>query len=348
MKRARLAPLASLPALDDYVPPWLGEAVDLDGSVLYVRRTPAMVAGAEPALYVHGLGGSSLNWTDLAYLMAGRLDGEAIDLPGFGNSDPAPRYTVPAVAQRVARWIEASGRGPVHLVGNSFGGAVAVRVAGTRPDLVRTLTLVSPAMPFMDPRRSEHGRIVPLLLLPGVERLAAKRLAAITPETLTREVIRACFADPDRISQQRLEEAIVEVQRRFEAPWYIRAYLRTLRGLVGSFVRAYLPGSNSLWRIAARIQAPTLVLTGRQDRIIDIRVSPAVAKIIPNSRLLMLEGVGHVAQMETPLVVAQAMTALLDEVAAERSRVVEVQARTGGLAPRLAIMPESATGGMAT
>lgn len=350
MKRARLAPVDALPTLDGYVPPWPGESVELDGSALYTRRTPATAAGAEPALYVHGLGGSSLNWTDLAYLMAGRLDGVSIDLPGFGNSDPAPRYTVSAVAQRVARFVEASGRGPVHLVGNSFGGAVAVRVAGTRPDLVRTLTLVSPAMPFMDPRRSAHGRIVPLLYLPGVERLAARRLADITPETLAREVIQACFADPDRISAKRLEEAIIEVQRRFEAPWYVRAYLRTLRGLVGSFLRAYLPGSNSLWRIAGQIQAPTLVMTGRQDRIIDVRVAPTVAKIIPDSRLLMLDGVGHVAQMETPLVVAQAMTALLDDVAADQpsARQVQVHARPGGLAPRLAIVTEPSAGGMAT
>ncbi len=116
---------------------------------------------------MHGLGGSSKNWTDLAYLLAGRLDAEALDLPGFGHSGPAPNYTIAALADRVIRWIEYSGRGPVHLFGNSLGGAVSVRVAGLRPDLVRTLTLISPAMPFLDPRRSVQSRLVPLLLVPG-------------------------------------------------------------------------------------------------------------------------------------------------------------------------------------
>src|SRR5918998_912571 len=77
-----------------------------------------------------------------------RLDGQAIDLPGFGRSDPARNCSIAAFADRVARWIEHADRGPVHLFGNSLGGAVAVPVAGCRPGLVRTLTLVSPAMPF--------------------------------------------------------------------------------------------------------------------------------------------------------------------------------------------------------
>ena len=322
MKRAALVPDGVLPALsavDGIVPQWPGEAVPLDGSVTYVRRTPPRKDGAEPALYVHGLGGSSLNWTDLGYLLADRLDAEAIDLPGFGFSDPAKRYTIPAMADRVIRWIEASGRGPVHLFGNSLGGAVTVRVAGSRPDLIRTLTLISPAMPFINPRRSLQSRLLPLLLVPRGDRLAARRLASIAPEALAEQVIAACYADPGMLPPERLAEATDELRRRYEAPWYLNAYLRTLRGLVGSFVQSWLSGPNSMWRIAARITAPTLVITGRQDRLVDIRVAPAVAKLIPDSRLLILDRVGHVAQMERPDLVARAAVAMLDEVAAQLS-----------------------------
>ncbi|GFJ89885.1 hypothetical protein Prum_035270 [Phytohabitans rumicis] len=165
MKRALLGADDLFP-LDRVPPPWPGRSVLVDGSATYVRDTPGTAPGAEPALYVHGLGGSSTNWTDLAGLLSDRLDGQAIDLPGFGRSEPARRYTVAALADRVIRWIEHSDRGPVHLFGNSLGGAISVRVAGTRPDLVRTLTLVSPAMPFLDPRRSTQARVLPLLALP--------------------------------------------------------------------------------------------------------------------------------------------------------------------------------------
>lgn len=323
MKRAGLVPEASLPALQGLETAWPGEAVRLGGSVTYVRRRPATSAVAEPALYIHGLGGSSLNWADLSYLLADRLDGEAIDLPGFGLSDPGRSYTIPTMADRVIRWIELSNRGPVHLLGNSLGGAITVRVAGTRPDLVRTLTLVSPAMPFMDPRRSLQSRLLPLLVLPRAERWASRKLATISPEALAAQVIAACFAEPHLLPPARMAEAVEEVRRRYEAPWYVDAYLRTLRGLVGSFVRSYLPGPNSMWRVAERITAPTLVITGRQDRLVDVRVAPAVARLIPDSRLLVLDRVGHVAQMERPVVVARAVAAMLDEVAAARPTVVE-------------------------
>jgi pimeloyl-ACP methyl ester carboxylesterase len=83
---------------------------------------------------------------------------------------------------------------------------------------------------------------------------------------------------------------------------------------VGSFLRSYFPGPNSQWRVAARICAPTLVITGRQDRLVDVRVAPAVAKLIPDSRLMVLDRVGHVAQMERPDMVARAVLAMLDEV----------------------------------
>ena len=98
------------------------------------------------------------------------------------------------------------------------------------------------------------------------------------------------------------------------------AYVRTLRGLVGSFLRAYLPGSGSLWRIAARIQAPTLVIGGALDRLVDVRVAPQVARTVPDSRLLMLNGVGHVAQMEVPEIVARAVVAMLNEAVADVAR----------------------------
>jgi pimeloyl-ACP methyl ester carboxylesterase len=314
VKRARLAAEREVVLPDPLPPPWPGESVAVDGLRTYVRPTPPRGPATEPALYLHGLGGSASNWTDLAYLLAGRFEGEAIDLPGFGHSDPARRYTVAAFAERAVRWIEFRGRGPVHLVGNSMGGAVAVRVAGMRPDLVRTLTLISPAMPFLDPRRTAQGRFVPFAMLPHAARLAAWRLASIPPDDLARIVIDACVADVATIPAQRLAEARTEIERRYSVPWYTDAYVRSLRGLVTAFLRAYLPGSGSLWRIARQIQAPTLVIGGNRDKLVDVRVAPQVARVVPDSRLLMLGEVGHVAMLERPVLVARAVLGMLDEV----------------------------------
>ncbi|HEV7712142.1 MAG TPA: alpha/beta hydrolase [Asanoa sp.] len=306
---------------DRVPPPWPGRMAVIDGEQIFVRDTPATRPDAEPALYVHGLGGSSHNWTDLSGLLADRLDGQAIDLPGFGRSEPTKQYTLKAFADRMIRFIEVGGRGPVHLFGNSLGGAVVIRVAGLRPDLVRTLTLVSPAMPFLDPRRSLQGPVVPLLALPRADLLAAWMMGRLAPEEMAEQVIAACFNDVTRVSEQRRREAIEEIRVRYEATHYADAYVRSLRGLVSSFLRAYLPGANSMWKIAAQITAPTLVIGGRQDRLVDIRVAPQVAKAIPDSRLLILDGVGHVAQMEVPRIVARGVAALLDEYERERTTV---------------------------
>lgn len=313
MKRARLAPESELNVPETLPEPWPGERVTIDGTRTYIRRTPPRAANAEPALYVHGLGGSSNNWIDLASLMADRWDGEAIDLPGFGLSDPGRRYSIAALADRVIRYLELHGRGPTHLVGNSLGGSVTVRVAGLRPDLVRSLTLVSPAMPFLDPRRSAQGRLAPFTLLPYAHLLAARRMAAVPVDDMFKMVVAACFADPDGLPEQRRIDARKEIEMRYSVPHYPAAYVGCLRGLVTSFLRAYLPGAGSLWSIAKRITAPTLVIGGIHDQLVDIRVPAQVAKTIPDSRLLMLGNAGHVAQIERPQIVARAIIGMLDE-----------------------------------
>jgi len=295
-------------------PPWPPRKVRIDGAMLHVRDTPPTTASAEPAVYVHGLGGSSQNFTDVAALLADRFDGQALDLPGFGYSDPSRRYSIPAFADRLIKYLEHADRGPVHLVGNSLGGSISVRVAGLRPDLIRTLTLISPAMPFLDPRRTAQGPVLPLLALPRAERLFAWGMARLTVEEMAEQVLGACFGDASKVHQQRRAEAIEEIRLRYTVEHYPRAYLGTLRGLVSSFLRAYLPGVNSQWRLAARIAAPTLVIGGLNDKLVDPRVPVQVAKAIPDSRLLVLPGVGHVAQMEEPRIVARAIVGLLDDV----------------------------------
>jgi pimeloyl-ACP methyl ester carboxylesterase len=282
--------------------------------MLHVRDTPATGPGAEPAVYVHGLGGSSQNFTDVAGLLADRFDAQAVDLPGFGYSDPSPRYSIPAFASTLVGYLEHDGRGPVHLVGNSLGGSIAVRVAALRPDLVRTLTLISPAMPFLDPRRTAQGPVLPLLALPLADRLLAWGMARLTVEEMADQVLAACFGDASRVSAQRRAEAMEEIKLRYTVAHYPKAYLGTLRGLVSSFLRAYLPGENSQWRLAARVQAPTLVVGGLTDKLVDPRVPIQVARAIPDSRLLILPGVGHVAQMEVPRLVARAIVGMLDDV----------------------------------
>jgi pimeloyl-ACP methyl ester carboxylesterase len=310
-RRARLSD-AELPPLDQSIPPWPGQPVRLPSAELYVRRTPpAPGSAAEPALYVHGLGGASTNWTDLAALLSTRLAGEAPDLPGFGRSGPplGRNYSLTAQARAIVELLEQRGRGPVHLFGNSMGGAISVLVAATRPDLVRTLTLVSPAMPDLRPRRGSDPAI-PLMLMPGMDRLVAQRLRRMSPEARVRALLALCYADPGRVPPNRVAEAAAEVRIRNGQPWAMDALSRALRGLVAAYLT---PGARSLWRLAGRITAPTLVVWGTEDRLVNVALAPRTALAIPDSRLLVLPDIGHTAQLEDPLTVARAVVALHDD-----------------------------------
>jgi pimeloyl-ACP methyl ester carboxylesterase len=312
VNQASLAPETALPPESGVLPPpWPGRLVEIDGYATYVRDTPGTSTDAEPAVYVHGLGGSGQNWTDLSGLVAGRLSGQAIDLPGFGRSDAPPNggYRQSALAARVARVIEHADRGPVHLFGNSLGGAVVVRLAATRPDLVRTLTLVSPAMPFIQPR-SAHARMLPVLMVPRARRAVEERVRLVPPEQLAHGILSICFADMSRVAPQRMAEAVAEATARQEVPWAAEAYTNTLRGLAASYL---VPGWRSLWWLARRITAPTLVVWGQQDRLVDVGLAPRTVAAIPDSRLLLLDGVGHTAQLEVPRILARAVLAFLDE-----------------------------------
>jgi pimeloyl-ACP methyl ester carboxylesterase len=302
--------------------PWRGP-VSADGGT---AGEPPADAPRERALYVHGLGGASTNWTDLAGLLAVRFDGYALDLPGFGLSAPPSRYSMQRHVRAVVdvlEWIVARpgpGQGePVHLVGNSLGGLVSVWVAARRPDLVATLTLISAAMPvYRVP--AAFDRVITLVLLPGVPALAERRLAGVRPEERVRGLIQMCFGDPRRVPPQRLEEAVEEMRQRDEQPWAGQALTRSLRGLMTSYLRM---GRANAWRMARSVQAPSLVVWGDRDRLVDPLLAPRLAAALPDSRLQVLAGVGHLAMLEAPEPTARAVLALAEDVASGTEATAE-------------------------
>ncbi|MDP9394501.1 MAG: alpha/beta fold hydrolase [Actinomycetota bacterium] len=285
----------------DVLPPWRGHQLDAGPFRLHVRRAGPAATDADVAVLVHGLGGASTNWTDLMGELRDRLDLWAPDLPGFGRSDPPPGgdYRPAAHADAVAALIEAVGA-PVHLVGNSLGGAVVTRVAALRPELVRTLTLVSPAFPTYRPRRTNIH--LPAIAVPGVGEVLMRRFARVPAEHRVAASLRAMYADPAVVPPQRVAEAVAELERRSGLGHADLAVLASLRGLLAEQLR---PGETSPWRLARRVHAPTLVIHGDRDGIIPLPTGRRVARTIPGSRLVVLPRCGHVAQMERPREVAR-------------------------------------------
>ena len=86
----------------------------------------------------------------------------------------------------------------MHLIGNSLGGAVCVKVAATRPDLIKTLTLISPALPDLRPRLDLVR--FPVVGLPRLgPRLIRQYQAALPPERRVAAVIATCYSNPGAV-----------------------------------------------------------------------------------------------------------------------------------------------------
>lgn len=262
--------------------------------------------GPVPAVLIHGLGGSALNWVTLMDRLDGHVTSLALDLPGFGMSPPprdgdySPRGHARTVAAAIEEWrTRRDVTGPVHVMGNSMGGAVAVQLVASRPDLVSGLTLVSPALPFT--RVGRGNAHLPVIAVPGVGESLIRRYAAVPVEQRVQATLDACTTDPGRIPDGLRDALVAETAERDAMPYATDAFLRSLRGLLATFAD---PGPRRPWRLAREIAKPVLAVYGEDDTLVDPRGASRAAREFPDAEVVLLDDCGHVAQMEHPDVVA--------------------------------------------
>ena len=247
-------------------------------------------------------------------LLAGRVDSEAVDLPGFGHSPPpAEGYRLGTHARAVIGQLEDSGRRPGAPVRQLARRRRVDAGRRDRPDLVRTLTLVSPALPDLRPNAGQR---------PAPAAAAAARASPRSPGgALAAQDARSSAPAPCSSSATATPPAYRRAARS-RRPWTRSA------GAAGWPTRATrsrarcAAWSAPTWRAApARLGGrrpgcgADAARLGRPDRLVDVALAPRAADTIPDSRLLVLADVGHVAQMERPDLVARAFLGLLDEVA---------------------------------
>jgi pimeloyl-ACP methyl ester carboxylesterase len=325
-----------------------------NGQRVYVRETttqlpgaaglvPPLSAEAEPVgpsrvLCVHGMTGDATNWTDFMADLAPDFDCTAVDLPGSGFSPP-PRstrgYSITAQAATVIKLIEALNTGPVHLVGNSMGGCVTLRVSARRPDLVKTLTLVSAALPDRRPHRSTVH--FPVLAVPVLGERLVRKFGRIPPENRMAGVIQTCYYDPTAVHPVRFALAAEELRRRDGLGYDAASIVHAARTLVAETFR---PHRFSLWHAATRVTAPTLVLFGSHDRLVSPLLAETAQRAFRNATIQVMPQTGHIAQMERPALVASMFREMV-----ERTQDLgnEAALSAPGMAPGSQGMPDSPT-----
>ena len=175
-----------------------------------MRRTPLRGSGPhEPAVLVHGLGGNSLNWVDLA---------DGTGRPARLRVGRPPRVRREWATGRRGlfdRGAHPCGRGDDRGVVPGRAGAPVRQLDGwarsrcrwpaRRADLVRTLCLISPALPDLRPRRTSAH--IPVMAVPGVGNALFDRYLRVGSDRRVRATFELCFADPSRLHPQRLAEA---------------------------------------------------------------------------------------------------------------------------------------------
>lgn len=244
-----------------------------------------------PVVMIHGFGGDKETWLLMAPWLR-RRPLLVIDLPGHGGSTIVARgqATPAAMGRAIVGALDACGLDRVHLCGNSMGGGIALWIARNHPARVASLTLVASVAPEL--AESELTRALARgenLLIPGAD--DADRFMRLVVEK------------PPKVP--RAVQRYVAARRAAARPVLEEMF----RGWVEAAPEAALP------RDLEAIEQPTLIIHGRCDRIIAVDTARKVASSVPNSTLRVLDGIGHVPQLEAPRRVAALVRAHLDAVA---------------------------------
>jgi pimeloyl-ACP methyl ester carboxylesterase len=255
------------------------------------RRVSTLTMGDGPdVVCVHGLGATKASFFDAAAaLTRAGYRVHALDLPGFGGSSKpiAAPYSARWFADTVVEVMDALDVDRAHLVGNSMGGRVAIEVGLRAPERVAGLALLCPAVAFI--RRGWHP----------VVRLLRPELGLL-PHSLGRARVArqfwGMFADSDQIDPSVADVVVDEFQRVYASAGARLAFMTSARNI-------YLDrpfGRGGFYPRLSELESPAMFVWGACDRIIPPGFMRHVAKWLPGAEQIVLEGCGHVPQVERP------------------------------------------------
>lgn len=258
----------------------------------------------ETVLLLHGLAGSSLTWRAVMPALSRDFDVIAPDLLGHGESaKPMGDYSLGAFASGLRDFLAALDVPRATILGQSFGGGVAMQLAYQHPELCDRLVLVSSGG-----LGREVSWLLRLLTLPGAEHLMPlifPRLVASRGGDVGRLLGHVGVRAPNLAEMWRAYASLAGAENR-------KAFVRTIRGVIE-------PGGqtvSALDRLYLASHLPTLIVWGDRDPIIPVRHAQTAHEAIPGSRLAILEGVGHFPHVEAPEQFLSVLTDFLESTTA--------------------------------
>ena len=266
-----------------------------------------VVVGGETAVLLHSSAGSGAQWRSLSTQLADRFAVLAPDLYGYGASEPWPGRAAMTLADEVAplETLLARRPGPVHLVGHSYGGAVALRLALQSPARLRSLTLIEP---------------VAFHLLRGGD--AAQRALYAEVGALADGVAGALGSGAYWCAMERFVDYWNGAGAFNQMPLDRRRDLSRRIGSVALNFTAVMaePVARAAYR---QIRVPTLLLAGAASPPTTRRIVALLAQTLPHARKQVVGGAGHMLPLTHRGAVEAAITEhLTGQAGRSRDRLV--------------------------
>ncbi|MFQ5737712.1 MAG: alpha/beta fold hydrolase [Acidobacteriota bacterium] len=241
---------------------------------------------------IHGMFGDYLDWEPVLQPLARRQRVIAIDLPGFGASDkPNREYTGEFFVDSLHGLLQELGVQRATLVGNSFGGQIALLYALRYPGEVERLILVDSGgfRPFTEEEKALTR-----------QRFGEAAIAALTPE-INEMLFAPLFTAPTEIRQRYLQKQNAKLARA-DYLAYAHAVASSIQLSVSTFLLDRLP----------EIECPTLLLWGEKDQAVPLELARQALEKLPRARLTVVPGCGHVLQLDCPEDFLQAVEGFLE------------------------------------
>ena len=238
-----------------------------------------------PLVLLHGFANSLQTWRDFAPAAAKQFYVIAPDMPGYGLSDKPVDfdYRNPTQGQFIADFIEQLGLTDAIVGGHSMGGAVAIHTALATHRVAGVLLFNPGILSTGVPSATQH------LFFP-IPRLAARQFGN---RAFREQFLKSSYINPDIVTDQVIDEVMAGSR--------MQGYLLGTSALMGQYEEgAELP-------LLEKLTKPTLIVWGAADRNKPLAESEDLRQRIPNSRLVVIDNVGHYVHEEAPQAAAQAV-----------------------------------------